>query len=144
MWKRYPISHHSASALRNLVNSSLLGSHQRLMVAVSYNLWSSADHRCWSVGWGAFLIKRQMSGEEMPRSGITKDGHCFRKLHLPHCPMDLMGEMWGGVKAPLNCSQWQMGLSSLYYTCAADMEVNRCLSGPGNCSIMKGIGQCLP
>lgn len=31
------------------------------MMAASYNLCSSADHRCWSVGWGAFLIKRQMS-----------------------------------------------------------------------------------
>lgn len=33
----------------------------RLMIAVSHNLWICADHRCWVVGWGAFLIKRQMS-----------------------------------------------------------------------------------
>lgn len=42
--------------------SSLFRSHRRLMIAVSYNLWISADHRCWLVGWEAFLIKKQMSG----------------------------------------------------------------------------------
>lgn len=40
----------------------LFHSRNRLIVAVSYNLWISADHRCRLVSWGVFLIKRQMSG----------------------------------------------------------------------------------
>lgn len=39
-----------------------------------------------------------MSGEEAPQSGITKGWRCFRNLHLPHCPMVLMGERGGVMK----------------------------------------------
>lgn len=144
-WKPYPISYHAASALRNLVSSSLPRSHQRLMMAVSYNLWSSADHRCWSVGWGAFLIDTNVGGRDATvwyrkRLALLQKSAFTTRSH----GQDRKRGGAEGNPAPRNCSQWQMGPSYLYYTCAADMEVNRGCSGSGNCSIMKGIGQCLP
>lgn len=60
---------------------------KRLMIAVSYNLWSFADHRCWLVGWGAFLIKRLMSGEGILTLWHYKRWHHFKILCLLCCPM---------------------------------------------------------
>lgn len=65
----YSIIHKTVSQhqkLHHSLNYFLLCSHKRLMIAVSYNLWSCADHRCWLVGWRAVLIKWQMSGEGIP------------------------------------------------------------------------------
>lgn len=64
----------------------LFRSHSRLMIAVSYNLWISADHRCWLVGWGAFLIKRQMSGGGILTVWHYKSWHRFKILCLLCCP----------------------------------------------------------
>lgn len=60
-------------------------SHNRLIVAVSYNLWISADHRCWLVSWGVFLIKRQMSGEGRFTLWHYKSWHHFKILCLLCC-----------------------------------------------------------
>lgn len=57
-----PITPQTRQKLHYCFSAFLFNSHSRLMIAVSYNLWISADHRCWLVGCWAFLIKRQMSG----------------------------------------------------------------------------------
>lgn len=75
--------------LHHSLNLFLFASHGRLMIAVSYNLWISADHRCWLVGWGAFLIKRQMSGGGILALWHYKSWHCFKILCLLCCPSRL-------------------------------------------------------
>lgn len=88
-------------------------SHSRLMIAVSYNLWISADHRCWLVGWGAFLIKRQMSGGGILTLWHYKSWHRFKILGLLCCPMRLREKIGAKSNTPLpNSSQWRVGLSS--------------------------------
>lgn len=67
----------------------LFSSHSTLTISVSYNLWISADHRCWLVGWGAFLIKRQMSGGGILTVWHYKSWHRFKMLcfaMLSHAP----------------------------------------------------------
>lgn len=64
----------------------LFHSRNRLIVAVSYNLWISADHRCRLVSWGVFLIKRQMSGGGRFALWHYKSWHHFKILCLLCCP----------------------------------------------------------
>lgn len=64
----------------------LFHSRNRLIVAVSYNLWISADHRCRLVSWGVFLIKRQMSGGGRFALWHYKGWHHFKILCLLCCP----------------------------------------------------------
>lgn len=75
--------------LHHSLNLFLFASHGRLMIAVSYNLWISADHRCWLVGWGAFLIKRQMSGGGILTLWHYKSWRHFKILYLLCCPLRL-------------------------------------------------------
>ena len=86
-------------------------SHSRLMIAVSYNLWSSADHRCWHVGWGVFLIKRQMSGGGIFTVWHDKSWHHFKGLSLLCCPKCLRDIIGANGNAPLANSQWWGRLS---------------------------------
>lgn len=132
---------------RNPLNSPLLCLRVRLKIAGSYNLWSSADHRCWLVGWGAFLIKRQMSGDGMLTFWHYKDWHYFNALCLLCRPMYPREGM--NTAALLTAPCWQVGLSppssQLFcsYICAAKMEVNSGCFGSGKGSTTRASLVCL-
>lgn len=64
----------------------LFRSYSCLMIAVSYNLWISTDHRCWFVGWGVFLMKRQMSVGGILTLWHYESWHHFKRLCLLCCP----------------------------------------------------------
>lgn len=99
--------------LHHSLNYFPLRSHSRLMIAASYNLWISADHRCWLVGWGAFLIKRQMSGGGILTLWHYKSWHLFKILCLLCHPMRLREKIVAKSNTPLpNSSLWRVGQSS--------------------------------